>query len=492
MSPTVTSLPNVAGTPPPQIDEDRVAMSKEALKHAFLDNLFYIQGKFPALATKTRLLHGARLRGARPHAAALDQHRGRVHEAGLAHRRVSLGRIPAWARISATTSSTSASTTKCAHGGGRARPRSRRAAGARGRAGPGQRRPRPARGLLHRLAGHARDAGAGLRHPLRVRHLPAGDRRRLAGREDRQVAALRQPVGDRAARVVLRCEVRRPHRSAAYDEYGRKRVRWVPGRSRQRHSVRHADPRLPRQHRRTRCGCGRPRRRSPSTSRAFNRGDYYGAVNQKVASENLTKVLYPNDEQARGKELRLEQQYFFVSCSLQDMLRICTVQKIPPERFHEKFAVQLNDTHPSIAVAELMRLLVDEHGHGLGARLGHHAPDLARTPITRCCPRRSSAGRCAHVRPAAAAPSWRSSTRSTRASSTKCAWRFFGDEQRIARLSLIDESGERYVRMAHLAQRRQPRDQRRRGAALRAAQERRAAATSRSCGRRSSPTRPTA
>ncbi|MBV9910929.1 MAG: glycogen/starch/alpha-glucan phosphorylase, partial [Sinobacteraceae bacterium] len=94
----------------------------------------------------------------------------------------------------------------------------------------------------------------------------------------------------------------------------------------------------------------------------FNRGDYYGAVNQKVVSENLSKVLYPNDEAIQGKELRLEQQYFFVCCSLQDMLRILRVQHIPLTRFHEKFAVQLNDTHPAIAVAELMRLLVDEHG----------------------------------------------------------------------------------------------------------------------------------
>src|SRR4030095_11305385 len=93
----------------------------------------------------------------------------------------------------------------------------------------------------------------------------------------------------------------------------------------------------------------------------FNRGDYYGAVQQKIASENLTKVLYPNDEQLQGKELRLEQQYFFVSCSLQDMLRILKVQKLPIANFHSKFAVQLNDTHPSIAVAELMRLLLDEH-----------------------------------------------------------------------------------------------------------------------------------
>jgi starch phosphorylase len=92
----------------------------------------------------------------------------------------------------------------------------------------------------------------------------------------------------------------------------------------------------------------------------FNRGDYYGAVNRKIVSENITKILYPNDEQIQGKELRLEQQYFFVSCSLQDMLRIMRTQKLPLSRFHEKFAIQLNDTHPAIAVAELMRLLVDE------------------------------------------------------------------------------------------------------------------------------------
>ncbi len=70
----------------------------------------------------------------------------------------------------------------------------------------------------------------------------------------------------------------------------------------------------------------------------FNRGDYYGAVNSKVVSENISKVLYPNDEAIQGKELRLEQQYFFVCCSLQDMFRILHVQQIPITRFHEKFA----------------------------------------------------------------------------------------------------------------------------------------------------------
>ena len=79
-----------------------------------------------------------------------------------------------------------------------------------------------------------------------------------------------------------------------------------------------------------------------------------------MISETLSKVLYPNDEPEIGKRLRLAQQYFFVSCSLQDMLRLLDMKGEPIERFPDVFAVQLNDTHPSIAVAELMRLLVDE------------------------------------------------------------------------------------------------------------------------------------
>jgi starch phosphorylase len=181
----------------------------------------------------------------------------------------------------------------------------------------------------------------------------------------------------------------------------------------------------------------------------FNSGDYYGAVNQKVESENLSKVLYPNDEQARGKELRLEQQYFFVSCSLQDMLRILRVQKLPVTKFHEKFAVQLNDTHPAIAIAELMRLLVDDALLSWGeawnvtcrtfAYTNHTLlPEaLERWPLQvfgRVLPRHLqiiyeiNAQFLEEVR-----------------------IRFLGDEARIARLSLIDEGGERYVRMAHLA-----------------------------------------
>ncbi len=95
---------------------------------------------------------------------------------------------------------------------------------------------------------------------------------------------------------------------------------------------------------------------------AFNTGDYYGSVHAKVDAENITKVLYPNDEPDAGKELRLKQQYFFVCCSLQDMIRLHLNDSDTLENFHEKFAAQLNDTHPAIAVPELMRLLMDEHG----------------------------------------------------------------------------------------------------------------------------------
>jgi starch phosphorylase len=181
----------------------------------------------------------------------------------------------------------------------------------------------------------------------------------------------------------------------------------------------------------------------------FNSGDYYGAVRQRVESENLSKVLYPNDEQLRGKELRLEQQYFFVSCSLQDMLRILRTQKLPLENFHEKFAVQLNDTHPAIAIAELMRLLVDEallpwaEAWKVTCRTFAYTnhtllPEaLERWPLQvfgRILPRHLQ---IIHEINAQFLDEVR--------------LRFPGDGARIARMSLIDESGEHYVRMAHLA-----------------------------------------
>lgn len=181
----------------------------------------------------------------------------------------------------------------------------------------------------------------------------------------------------------------------------------------------------------------------------FNRGDYSGAVQQKVISETITKILYPNDEQPQGKELRLEQQYFFVSCSLQDMLRIMRVQKIPLERFHEKFAVQLNDTHPAIAVTELMRLLVDERGLDWDIAWSVTRQTFAYTNHT-LLPEALEQWPIAlfsRVLPRHLEIIYEINARFL----DEVRLRFLGDSDRIASLSLINESGERYVRMAHLA-----------------------------------------
>ncbi|HEX9884913.1 MAG TPA: glycogen/starch/alpha-glucan phosphorylase [Longimicrobiales bacterium] len=182
---------------------------------------------------------------------------------------------------------------------------------------------------------------------------------------------------------------------------------------------------------------------------AFNVGDYYGAVEDKVASENLTKVLYPNDEPASGKVLRLEQQYFFVSCALQDMVRIYQQRRDRLDAFHDKWAIQLNDTHPSIAVAELMRLLVDEHGVGWEEAWDTTTRTFAYTNHT--------------LLPEALEtwplPLFRSVLPRHLEIIFEINQRFLdevrirypGDEGRVQRLSLIDEHSDKRVRMANLA-----------------------------------------
>jgi starch phosphorylase len=181
----------------------------------------------------------------------------------------------------------------------------------------------------------------------------------------------------------------------------------------------------------------------------FNQGNYYGAVEKKVSSENLTKVLYPNDETVAGKQLRLEQQIFFVSCSLQDMFRILKGQGLPVEKFHEKFSIQLNDTHPAIASAELMRLLLDEHGLDWTLAWEITQKTFAYTN---------------HTLLPEALEKWPISLfgkllprhleiiyEINRRFLELVRMRFPKDAARLARMSLIDESGERYVRMANLA-----------------------------------------
>ena len=181
----------------------------------------------------------------------------------------------------------------------------------------------------------------------------------------------------------------------------------------------------------------------------FNSGDYYGAVNQKVISENISKVLYPNDQELRGKELRLEQQYFFVSCSLQDMFRILLRQKLPVEMFHQKFAVQLNDTHPAIAIAELMRLLVDEYVLCWADAWSVTCKTFAYTNHTLMpeALERWSLAVIGTVLPRHLQIIYEINAHFLE----EVRIRFMGDDARISRMSIIDETGERYVRMAHLA-----------------------------------------
>jgi glycogen phosphorylase len=99
----------------------------------------------------------------------------------------------------------------------------------------------------------------------------------------------------------------------------------------------------------------------------FNAGDYLRAVEEKDLSESISKVLYPNDVTVMGKELRLQQQYFFVACSVHDIVNRHILVHGDLDGFADKVAIQLNDTHPAIAIAELMRVFVDEHGMPWGA-----------------------------------------------------------------------------------------------------------------------------
>jgi starch phosphorylase len=238
------------------------------------------------------------------------------------------------------------------------------------------------------------------------------------------------------------------HTEAGTDEHGRYRVRWLPDTEVKGEA--YDTPILG-----YRVGTSNTLRLWKAEAvesfdfAAFNHGDYYRAVADKVESENITKVLYPNDELIQGRTLRLQQQYFFVGCSLQDMIRAHLERNRPLDTFHEKWTVQLNDTHPAIAVAELMRLLVDEHG--MDWKTAWHVTSntfaytnhtllpeaLEKWPVDligQLLPRHMeiiyeiNARFLEEVRAA-----------------------FPGDNDRLARMSLIDESGERFVRMAHLA-----------------------------------------
>jgi starch phosphorylase len=238
------------------------------------------------------------------------------------------------------------------------------------------------------------------------------------------------------------------HTEAGQDEQGRYRVRWVP-----RNVVygqAYDTPVL---------GYGvntanllrlwSAEARDSFDFQAFNLGEYWRAVEQKVHSENITKVLYPNDASPEGKRLRLEQQHFFVSCTMQDVLKLLLATGRPVETLPDKAAIQLNDTHPSVAVAELMRLLVDEHGLAWERAFELTRATFAYTNHT-LLPEALETWPLplfASLLPRHLEIIYEINRRFLDGVRRKRP----GDESIASRVSLIDEHGEKAVRMAHLA-----------------------------------------
>ena len=427
-------------------EDDRVALTKDALKRSFLDNLFYMQGKFPVLATAydyyMALAYTVRdrmLQRWNSTASAYTQQGSRTVSylsaeflmgPYLGNNLINLG-IHDSARQAVAELGLDLDELL------------------RQEVEPGL-----GNGGLGRLAACFIDSLATLQVPC----MAYGIRYEYGIFQQEIVDGWQVERTDKWLRFGNPWEIVRPewavevkfggHTERYTDELGRVRVRWVPARV--VNGVPYDTPILG--YRVNTANTLRLWRAEAPESfdfSVFNRGDYWGAVNQKVMSENITKVLYPNDEQVKGKELRLEQQYFFVACSLRDMLRITRGQKIPPERFHEKFAIQLNDTHPSIAVAELMRLLVDELALDWDAAWAITRQTFAYTNHTLLpeALERWPLDLFGRMLPRHLEIIYEINARFL----DEVRIAFFGDEERLARMSLIDESGARYVRMAHLA-----------------------------------------
>jgi starch phosphorylase len=182
---------------------------------------------------------------------------------------------------------------------------------------------------------------------------------------------------------------------------------------------------------------------------AFNIGDYYGAVEEKVGSETLSKVLYPNDGTDEGRRLRLKQQHFFVSCSLQDMLRNLDHRGIPVQEFPDHWAVQLNDTHPAIAVAELMRLLIDDKHLDWADAWDITSRALSYTNHTLLPEALEKWGvdLFSNLLPR----HYELICEINRRFLQQVRLKYPGNDQILRKVSIIDEEGRKTVRMAHLA-----------------------------------------
>jgi starch phosphorylase len=430
----------------PQLDEERIALSSEALKTAFLDNLFYMQGKFPGLATQRdyymALAYAVRERMLQRwiSTAATYTKNGSRTVAYLSaeflmgpHLGNNLINLGIYARIEECITELGLDFEHLL---------------------AQEAEPGLGNGGLGRLAACFIDSMATLEIPS----LGYGIRYEFGIFQQAIVDGWQVEKTDKWLSFGNPWELIRPEwtvdvyfggTTEHYNDIGNNlRVRWVPDRIVM--GVPYDTPILGYQSNTANTlRLWKSEARDSFDFAIFNSGDYYGAVNEKVASENLSKVLYPNDDQLRGKELRLEQQFFFVSCSLQDMLRILRTQKLPVECFHEKFAVQLNDTHPSIAIAELMRLLIDIHLLPWADAWSITSKTFAYTNHTLLpeALERWPLAVFGRILPRHLEIIYEINARFLE----EVRMRFLGDEGRIARMSLIDESGERYVRMANLA-----------------------------------------
>ncbi len=323
-----------------KFEDGRTALSKEAIKNAFLDDLFYMQGKFPALATKNdyymALAYAVRDRMLQrwiSTAAAYTKHASRtvaylsaefLMGPHLGNNLINLGLFEPVRECMTELGFNFEELLQQ------------------------EEEPGLGNGGLGRLAACFIDSlatlevpalGYGIRYEFGIFHQEIIDGWQIENTDN----WLRNGNPWELVRPEWAVSVKLGGTTEQYiDEYERLRVRWVP------HKIVNGVPYdtvILGYHTNTANTLRLWRAEAPESFDVamFNSGDYYGAVNQKIISENLSKVLYPNDEQLRGKELRLEQQYFFVCCSLQDMFRILRGQKQPVEKFHEKFAVQLNE-----------------------------------------------------------------------------------------------------------------------------------------------------
>ncbi len=181
----------------------------------------------------------------------------------------------------------------------------------------------------------------------------------------------------------------------------------------------------------------------------FNHGDYMKAMEAKVLTENISKVLYPSDEAEQGKELRLKQQYFFVAATFQDIMRRYKKKHDSFDDLPNLVAVQLNDTHPSISIAELMRILVDDEGIEWEAAWNLCVRTFAYTNHTVLPEALETwpASLLGRLLPRHLEIIYEINHRFLQ----EVEKRHPGDDAMLSRMSIIQEGAEKYVRMAHLA-----------------------------------------